>query len=36
MNDVAMQIISVFYNNMGVGCFLHTLDHVGEKMQTPS
>ena len=36
VNDVAMRTISVLYNNvMDVGCFSHTLDHVGENMNTP-
>ena len=36
VNDVAMRTISVVYNHMmDVSCFSHTLDHVGEKMQTP-
>ena len=36
VNDVAMRTINVLYNNvMDVGCFSHTLDHVGENMNTP-
>ena len=36
VNSVAMRTIGVIYNNMlDVGCFSHTLDHVGEKMKTP-
>ena len=36
VNDVARRTISVLYNNMmDVGCFSHTLDHVGENMNTP-
>lgn len=36
VNNVAMRTIGVIYNNiMDIGCFLHTLDHVGEKMHTP-
>ena len=36
VNDVAMRTISVIYNQMlDVGCFSHTLDHVGERMKTP-
>ena len=36
VNNVAMRTISVVYNQlMDVGCFSHTLDHVGEKMITP-
>ena len=35
VNDVAMRTISVLYNNMmDVGCFSHTLDRVGENMNT--
>ena len=35
VNDVVMRTISVIYNQMmDVGCFSHTLDHVGEKMKT--
>ena len=34
VNTVAMRTI---YNNMmDIGCFSHTLDHVGEKMCTPT
>ena len=37
VNTVAMCTISVIYNNMmDIGCFSHTLDHVGEKMCTPT
>ena len=36
VNDVAMRTISVIYNQMmGVKCFSHTLDRVGDKMNTP-
>ena len=36
VNDVAMRTISVLYNTiMDIGCFSHTLDHVGERMKTP-
>ena len=36
VNDVAMRTISVVYNQiLDVGCFSHTLDHVGERMKTP-
>ena len=35
VNDVAMRTISIIYNQMlDVGCFYHTLDHVGERMRT--
>lgn len=36
VNDVAMRTIRVVYNQLlDVGCFSHTLDHVGERMNTP-
>ena len=36
VNNVAIRTISVIYNEMmDVGCFSHTLDHVGENMKTP-
>ena len=36
VNDVAMRTIKILYNKvLDVGCFSHTLDHVGEKMKTP-
>ena len=36
VNDVAMRTIKVVYNQLlDVGCFSHTLDHVGERMNTP-
>ena len=36
VNNVAMRTISVIYNLlMDIGCFSHTLDHVGERMRTP-
>jgi len=36
VNDVAVRTLSVVYNQMvDVGCFSHTLDHVGEHMNTP-
>ncbi len=36
VNDVAMRTISIVYNQiLDVGCFSHTLDHVGERMRTP-
>jgi hypothetical protein len=36
VNDVAMRTVKVLYNHvMDIGCFSHTLDHVGERMQTP-
>ncbi len=35
VNDVAMRTISIVYNQiLDVGCFSHTLDHVGERMRT--
>ena len=37
INDVAMRTIKVVYNQLlDVGCFSHTLDHVGERMNTPN
>ena len=37
VNNVAMRTVAVLYNCiMDVGCFSHTLDHVGEKMCTPN
>ena len=36
VNDVAMKTIKVVYNQLlDVGCFSHTLDHVGERMNAP-
>ena len=36
VNSVAMRTIGVLYTQMlEVGCFSHTLDHVGEHMKTP-
>ena len=36
VNSVAMHTLSiVFPNVLDVGCFSHTLDHVGEKFETP-
>ena len=36
VNNVAMRTISVLYNSMiDIGCFSHTLDRVGENMNTP-
>ena len=36
VNSVAMRILSiVFPNVLDIGCFSHTLDHVGEKFKTP-
>ena len=37
VNDVAMRTIKVVYNELlDVGCFSHTLNHVGERMNTPN
>lgn len=33
--DMAMRAIKVLYNQLTVGCFSHTLDHVGNRMKTP-
>ena len=36
VNSVAMRTVCVLYNRVfDVGCLSHTLDHVGEKMNTP-
>ena len=36
VNEVAMRTVRVIYNQViNIGCFSHTLDHVGEHMQTP-
>jgi hypothetical protein len=36
VNNVAMRTVSVLYNSMiDIGCFSHTLDRVGENMNTP-
>lgn len=38
MNSVAMRTVSVVYNYnqvIDIGCFSHTIDHVGENMKTP-
>ena len=36
VNDVAMRTIKIVYNQLlDVGCFSHTLDLVGERMNTP-
>ena len=36
VNDVAMRTIKVVYNELlDVGCFPHTLNHMGERMNTP-
>ena len=36
VNDVVMRTIKVMYNQLlDMGCFSHTLDHVGERMNTP-
>ena len=36
VNDVAMRTIKVVFNELlDVGCFTHTLNHVGERMNTP-
>ena len=36
VNDVAIRTIKVVYNELlDVGCFSHTLNHVGERMNTP-
>ena len=36
VNDAAMRTIKVLYNQLtDIGCFSHTLDHVGDRMNTP-
>lgn len=36
VNSVAIHTLSILYNRVfDVGCFSHTLDHVGERMSTP-
>jgi len=36
VNEVAKRAIKVLYNKMmNLGCFSHTLNHVGELMKTP-
>ena len=36
VNDVAMRTIKVVYNELlDVGCFSHTLNHMGERMNIP-
>ena len=36
VNTVAMRTVSILYDKMmSIGCFSHTLDHVGEKMKVP-
>ena len=35
VNDVAMQSVKVVYSSiLDIGCFSHTLDHVGERLRT--
>ena len=36
VNNVDMRTVSILYNSMiDIGCFSHTLDRVGENMNTP-
>ena len=36
VNNVAMRTIKVLYNQLiDIGCFSHTIDHVGDRMNTP-
>ena len=36
-NSAALQILKVLYPNLlDVGCYLHTIDHVGEKFIVPN
>ena len=37
VNNVAMRTVSVIDDRLlDIGCFSHTLDHVGERMRTPT
>ena len=37
VNNVAIRHLKILYPNLvDIGCFIHTLDHVGEKMATPN
>lgn len=37
VNNVAIRHLKILYPNLvDIGCFSHTLDHVGEKMATPN
>ena len=37
VNNVAMNTVSIIYDSIvDIGCFSHTLDHVGEKFSTPN
>ena len=37
VNNVAMRTVSVIYDQLlDIGCFSHTLDHVGERVRTPT
>ena len=36
VNHIAMRTVTVVYNQMlDIGCFSHTIDHVGERMKIP-
>lgn len=36
VNNVAMETLKVVYSSLlDIGCFSHTLDHVGERLRTP-
>ena len=36
VNEVAMRTVSILYNQIiDVGCYTHSLDHVGEHKKTP-
>ena len=36
-NNVAMSTVNVIYPHMlDIGCYSHTIDHVGEKFKTPT
>ena len=37
VNNVAIRHLKILYPNLvDIGCFSHTLDHVGEKMASPN
>ena len=36
VNEVAMRMLKIVYNQVvDIGCFSHTLDHIGERMHMP-
>ena len=37
VNNVAVRTLAIMYPSaIGIGCFSHTLDHVGEKFRVPT